>query len=206
MPGFASKIKVFPKRNSFVGGNAHPLPDIDEFCGKIRAGKDSRKDEDFVIVARVEAFIAGWGLNEALKRGEAYRQAGADAILIHSARSDANEVLDFKREWADRLPVVIVPTKYYRTPTDIFRHAGFSAVIWANHLMRSSLSAMAATAREIFYKEPLIEVEGQVASLSEVFRLQDEAELEQAEQRYLPKARQTATGKAVTEDEMVAVG
>jgi phosphoenolpyruvate phosphomutase len=62
---------------------------MDEFCGKIRAAKDTQQNDDFVLVARTEALIAGWGLSEALKRAEAYRQAGADAILIHSARLES---------------------------------------------------------------------------------------------------------------------
>ncbi|MEK6297312.1 MAG: isocitrate lyase/phosphoenolpyruvate mutase family protein, partial [Paraburkholderia tropica] len=82
--GVCIEDKVFPKTNSFIGGEAQPLADIDEFCGKIKAGKDSQTDENFSIVARVEALIAGWGMDEALKRAEAYRLAGADAILIHS--------------------------------------------------------------------------------------------------------------------------
>lgn len=72
---------------------------IDEFCGKIKAMKDAQTDDDFVVVARVEAFIAGWGLKEALKRAEAYRKAGADAVLIHSSRSDATEIESFVKEW-----------------------------------------------------------------------------------------------------------
>ncbi len=184
--GVCIEDKLFPKSNSFIRGKSQPLAEIDEFCGKIRAAKDSQDDEDFVVVARTEAFIAGWGLTEALKRAEAYRQAGADAILIHSALKNPIEVLEFKDEWGDRLPVVIVPTKYYSTPTETFRRAGFSTVIWANHLMRSSLAAMQETAREIFLRESLVEVEGRVAPLHEVFRLQDEQELEEAERRYLP--------------------
>src|SRR2546425_6514589 len=116
--GVCIEDKLFPKSNSFIRGTSQPLADMEEFCGKIRAAKDSQRDDDFVIVARTEAFIAGWGLDEALKRAEAYRRAGADAILIHSARNDASEVLAFKREWRNRLPVVIVPTKYYSTPTE----------------------------------------------------------------------------------------
>ena len=81
---------------------------MDEFCGKIKAGKDSQLDDDFQIVARVEALIAGWGMDEALKRAEAYHAAGANAILIHSKKSTADEVLTFTREWANRCPVVLV--------------------------------------------------------------------------------------------------
>ncbi len=135
--GVCIEDKLFPKTNSFIGEN-QPLADMDEFCGKIKAGKDAQRDDDFAIVARVEALIAGWGLDEALKRAEAYRRAGADAILIHSqAVASRTRSSAFMKEWAGRCPVVIVPTTYYDTPTEAFRAAGVSVVIWANHLMRS---------------------------------------------------------------------
>ncbi len=185
--GVCIEDKQFPKTNSFINGTAQPLADIDEFCGRIKAGKDSQRYDEFVVVARVEAFIAGWGLSEALKRAEAYRMAGADAILIHSAKRHPSEILAFKREWGDRLPVVIVPTKYYTTSTDVFREFGFSAVIWANHMMRSCITAMQDTAKLIFQEQTLISVEDRIASIAEVFRLQGAEELEEAEKRYLPQ-------------------
>ena len=79
--------KIFPKANSFIDGNRQPLADIDEFCGKIKAGKDAQFNDNFSIVARVEAFIAGWGLGEALRRAEAYANAGADVLFIESPES-----------------------------------------------------------------------------------------------------------------------
>ena len=180
--------KIFPKTNSFISGDTQPLADIHEFCGKIKAGKDAQLDDDFSIVARVEAFIAGWGLGEALRRGEAYHEAGADAILIHSALAVADEVLAFKKEWADRCPVIIVPTKYYATATEVFEDAGFSLVIWANHLLRASISAMQRTARQIHSERNLMSIEDNVARVDEVFRLQGAQELKEAEKRYLPSA------------------
>jgi len=179
--------KLFPKTNSFIKGDAQPMADMHEFCGKIKAGKDAQSDPDFSIIARVEAFICGWGLAEALRRAEAYRQAGADGILIHSALAVPDEILAFKQEWGNRCPVIIVPTKYYATPTDVFRQHGFSIVIWANHLLRSSVSAMQKTARTLKEQEHLLSIEDKVAPVSEIFRLQNAAELQEAEERYLPK-------------------
>lgn len=193
--GVCIEDKLFPKTNSFVRGSAQPLADIAEFAGKIRAGKDAQTDPDFVIVARIEAFIAGWGLEEALVRAEAYREAGADAILIHSALREPSEILAFKQAWGDRLPVVIVPTKYHTTPTDVFRDAGMSIAIWANHMMRASLTAMRETARQIRQDEHLMAVEPRVAPLADVFRLQGEDELAEAERRYLPD--QSSRPKAI---------
>jgi len=182
--GVCIEDKLFPKTNSFIGGERQPLADVDEFCGKIKAGKDSHSDADFRVVARVEALIAGWGLDEALRRAEAYRVAGADAILIHSKRSVPDEVLAFAAEWSRRAPLVIVPTKYYGTPTEVFRAAGIDVVIWANHLMRASVAAMQSTAARIHRTESLVEVEGRVATVAEIFRLQGAAELLDAEKRY----------------------
>jgi phosphoenolpyruvate phosphomutase len=190
--GVCIEDKLFPKTNSFIAGEAQPLADIDEFCGKIKAGKDAQKDDSFCVVARVEAFIAGWGLSEALRRAEAYRKAGADAILVHSKKSTPSDIEDFMKEWGNRHPIVIVPTKYYSTPTEWFEQIGISLVIWANHQLRASVKAMQTTTKRIFEDQSLKNVEDKVAPLKEIFRLQDDEELRVAEERYLPKrAKQT---------------
>ena len=178
--------KLFPKTNSFIGGEQQPLAAIDEFAGKIKAAKDTQSDPDFCVVARVEAFIAGWGLAEAMKRAEAYYLAGADAILMHSKIATADQILSFMEEWKDTCPVVIVPTMYYETPTSVFEDIGVSVVIWANHLLRSSIKAMQQTAAQIHAEQSLVSVEPEIVSVKEIFRLQNAAELKEAEKRYLP--------------------
>lgn len=184
--GVCIEDKLFPKTNSFIKGEAQPLADIEEFCGKIKAAKDAQLDEEFVLVARVEAFIAGWGLEEALRRAEAYRIAGADAILMHSKKADPSEIELFMKEWGGRHPVIIVPTKYYSTPTDKFRDLGVSTVIWANHNIRTSIESMQRTTAQIFKDESLINVENNIVSVSEIFRIQGAQELIEAEKKYLP--------------------
>jgi phosphoenolpyruvate phosphomutase len=139
------------------------------------------------VVARVEALIAGWELEEALRRAEAYYLAGADAILMHSKLKTADQILAFLNAWGKKCPVVIVPTTYYNTPTSAYEQAGVSLVIWANHLLRASIKAMQQTAAQIFQERSISSIEGQVVSVKEIFRLQNAAELEEAEQRYLPK-------------------
>jgi len=191
--GVCIEDKLFPKTNSFVG-ERQPLADIEEFCGRIKAGKDSQTDDDFVLVARVEALISGHGMDEALRRAEAYHTAGADAILIHSKLPNASEIVVFAKLWENRCPVVIVPTTYAATPTEIFRQAGISSIIWANHNLRSAISAMRETSRRIFTDQSLREVEGRVTSVQEIFQLVGNAELEAAERRYLPGK---ATARAV---------
>jgi phosphoenolpyruvate phosphomutase len=183
--GVCIEDKQFPKTNSFLNGERQPLADIEEFVGKIAAGKDTQQDASFSIVARVEALIAGWGMDEALRRAEAYRLAGADAILIHSKLSKPDEIVTFAKEWARRSPLVIVPTRYYSTPTEVFRQAGISTVIWANHLLRAAASAMQGVAKEIFESQTLVNVEDRIVSVNEIFRLQDADEYSAAERIYL---------------------
>jgi phosphoenolpyruvate phosphomutase len=183
--GVCIEDKQFPKTNSFLNGERQPLADIEEFVGKIAAGKDTQQDANFSIVARVEALIAGWGMDEALRRAEAYRLAGADAILIHSKLSKPDEIVTFAKEWARRSPLVIVPTRYYSTPTEVFRQAGISTVIWANHLVRAAASAMQSVAKEIFESQTLVNVEDRIVSVNEIFRLQDADEYSAAERIYL---------------------
>jgi phosphoenolpyruvate phosphomutase len=191
--GVCIEDKLFPKTNSFVG-ERQPLAEIDEFCGRIKAGKDSQTDDDFVLVARVEALISGHGLDEALRRAEAYHAAGADAVLIHSKLPNASEILAFTKLWENRCPLVIVPTTYSATPTEMFRQAGISTIIWANHNLRASISAMRETSRRIFADQSLREIEGRVAAVKEIFQLVGNAELEAAERRYLPGK---ATARAI---------
>src|SRR5258708_8454295 len=192
--GVCIEDKLFPKTNSFLG-EAQPLAAIDEFCGRIKAGKDSQTEAEFSLVARIEALISGHGMDEALRRAEAYHAAGADAVLIHSKRSTAAEIFACAESWGNRCPVVIVPTMYYATPTEQFRAAGISTVIWANHNLRASLTAMRQTCKQIREDESLIEVEGRVAPVRDIFALVGNSELEEAERRYLPK--EAGTGAIV---------
>ena len=186
--GVCLEDKLFPKTNSFLG-ERQPLADVSEFCGRIRAGKDAQTDDSFSIVARTEALISGHSMDEALRRAEAYHAAGADAILVHSKKKDATEILGFMERWDRRCPVVIVPTMYYATPAETFRQAGISLVIWANHLVRASVSAMRDVAFRMAESESLLEVEGRVTSVREIFRLTGNDELEEAQRRYLPATR-----------------
>lgn len=178
--------KLFPKTNSFIRGESQPLADIREFAGKITAAKDSQSDPDFCVVARVEAFIAGWGLDEAVRRATAYADAGADAILMHSKLESVDEIAAFMEAWDGRAPVVIVPTKYPTTPTSVFEELGVSLVIWANHLLRASISAMQRTAERIHRERSIAGVDAEIVGVEEVFRLQGDDELLAAEKRYLP--------------------
>src|SRR5690625_1831150 len=93
-------------------------------------------------------------------------------------------IITLTKAWADRAPIIIIPTKYYSKPTEVFRKAKISVVIWANHLIRASAAAMAEIAREIYETETLVSIEDRVDPVNEIFRLQGAEELLAAERRY----------------------
>jgi len=88
--------------------------------------------------------------------------------------------------WKNRAPVVIVPTNYYQTPTAQFQKWGVSSVIWANHNLRSSIRAMQQTSKQIYDEQTLKNVESKIVTVKEIFRLQNDDELVNAEKKYLP--------------------
>jgi phosphoenolpyruvate phosphomutase len=181
--GVCLEDKSFPKANSFSEGR-HELVSIAEFSGKIRAALDHRVDHDFCVVARTEALISGATLVEALDRAAAYCEAGADAILIHSKRSDAEEVLEFAQSWRRRSPLLAIPTTYPTTSVASLYRAGVTTVIWANQILRGAVTAMRRIAQQIHAEKSIASVEGDIASVNDILELVDTNELLDAEKRY----------------------
>ena len=184
--GVCLEDKIFPKTNSFIDAK-HELADIGEFCGKIRACIDSKLSKDFVVVARIEALIAGLGNEEAIKRARAYQEAGADAILVHSKKDTPKEIVEFMNEWnktENNAPIIVVPTTYFTTYQE-FADLGVAMIIWANHNMRASVFAMEKVCKQI-YEEVSIKNLKEISSVKHVFDLQGEDELKEAEKKYLP--------------------
>ncbi|WP_051731873.1 phosphoenolpyruvate mutase [Kitasatospora phosalacinea] len=181
--GVCFEDKVFPKMNSFFG-DGHALAPVPEFCGKIRACKDGQRDPGFLVVARTETLIAGRPVEEALERAEAYAEAGADALFIHSRKPTPVEIAGFLERYDGRLPVVIAPTTFHTPTVDEFGRLGVSGVIWANHSMRASFAAMRDVCQQIRSNRGISAVEGQVASLKEVFGLLEYEALEADEAAY----------------------
>ncbi|PHM56801.1 phosphoenolpyruvate mutase [Xenorhabdus sp. KK7.4] len=174
--------KLFPKINSFIGENQE-LASVEEFCNKIKAAKDTGGD-NFTLIARVEALISGKTMAEALDRAEAYKQAGADAILIHSKQNTAIEVFEFSQHWKEKLPLFAVPTKYYNTKYSEFVDHGINNLIWANHLIRSSIYSMKKTAETIYNDKSLINVEHNISTLDELFNLTNERNMKKLNKLY----------------------
>jgi len=183
--------KPFPKLNSFVPGRQELVP-TDEFAGKIAAAKAAQRDPDLIVIARIEALIAGWGMAEALRRGEAYAEAGADAVLIHAKGDSPEPILTFLERWRLPVPVVVVPTTYHTISADELYRAGAKMVIYANQGLRASIAAISDTFAAILRDGRTTGIETRIAPLSTVFDLQGLARFQQEESRFLHRPGQQA--------------
>ena len=165
--------KTFPKQNSLIDNGTHQLLDEKEFVAKIIAGKNAIIDQNFMIIARTEALIAGLSVDEAIKRANAYESAGADAILIHSKQKTPNEIFEFCNLWKGNIPLVVVPTSYSSVKIDELTSHKIKMVIYANQSLRVAYTAMSRVLKEICQVNKLTEVNEEMTSMEKIFHLQE---------------------------------
>ena len=175
--------KLFPKMNSYIPGRQE-LASIPEFVGKVMAGKNAQKTEDFMIFARVEALIAGWGMEEALKRAKAYADAGADAVLIHSKQKNPDEIIEFMKAWNNYKPIIIVPTSYPSFSEEEMKKLGIKMVIYANQGLRAAVRSINETLDHI-KNHGIGGLDDKIAPMAEIFELQGMFQLKENEKKYL---------------------
>lgn len=163
------------KKNSLFGTEVvQTQEDVGLFCDKIRAGRASRINSDFMVIARIESLILDKGMRDAVMRAQAYVEAGVDGIMIHSRRKQPDEVFEFARIFRaefPHIPLVCVPTSYNQVKEDELAENGFNVVIYANHLMRAAYPAMKRVAHEILRYGRSAEVDDQIISINEVLEL-----------------------------------
>ena len=185
---------VFPKRCSFYAGVRRELISIEEHCGKIQAAKSAQTVQDFMVIARTEALIAGWGKEEALKRIQAYSEAGADAILIHSKEPTFDELRDVARSCTHlNVPLVAVPTTYDGITANELEAGGFKMVIYANQAIRSAIKAMRETLSDILTHGNAEAVKPKIVPLQEVYDLVGVSQMKKDERRFLPPGGEPIT-------------
>jgi len=176
--------KTFPKDSSLRAGGRQELVPVGEFQGKVAAAKSAAGDA--VVVARTEALIAGLGEDEALRRGAAYVEAGADAVLIHSKQKTPDEILSFCKAWPGQAPLVLVPTSYPELSfADVAALGKVGLIICGNHAIRAAVAAMRSTFARIIAEGGIAGVEREIASVADVFALQGDARMRQIEKSFL---------------------
>lgn len=164
--------KPFPKRNSFFG--RQELAPAPEFAAKLAAAKRAQRGRDFVLIARTEALVAEADMDEAIRRGQLYVEAGADLILVHSKAPGPEEVLEFARRWqAAGMShfLFVVPTTYPRLTLSDLAGTPIRGVIYANQALRAYVSAVERVLRSIIAEGTSAPVERELASVKQVFDL-----------------------------------
>jgi len=165
---------TFPKRNSlYEGESKRELIPADEQARRIRAAKDAQETEEFVFIARVEALIAGHGVEQACERADAYVEAGADAILIHSRDRSLAEIESFLERWegVGSTPLVAVPTLFPTFTVEQLHDKGFQVIIWANQPMRAAVGAIEQTLETLRDEKNAAAVDPTIAEVDHIFEL-----------------------------------
>ncbi|MGE0827291.1 MAG: isocitrate lyase/phosphoenolpyruvate mutase family protein [Candidatus Binatia bacterium] len=183
--GLCIEDNIFPKRCSFYAGVRRELVPVEEHARKIQAAKTAQHDPDFVVIARTEAFIAGWGTQEALKRARAYADAGANAILVHSKLPTFDELKEFTAAWDRDCPLVAVPTTYAGVTADDLAAAGFKLVIFANQALRAAVKAMRESLAVLKREARPAAVDDRIATLPQIYELVGVQDLQENEQKFL---------------------
>jgi phosphoenolpyruvate phosphomutase len=184
--GICVEDNLFPKQNSlYQETHKRELIPAEEQARRIRAAKEVQETEEFVFIARVEALIAGHGVDEACRRADAYVEAGADAILMHSRDKTLAEIEGFLKQWTGtgNFPLVAVPTLFPTFTADELRAKGFNMIILANQLMRASVLAMEETLQTMMDKRNPASVDPSIAPVNHIFDLVKTKEYIELERR-----------------------
>jgi phosphoenolpyruvate phosphomutase / 2-hydroxyethylphosphonate cytidylyltransferase len=163
------------KKNSLFGNDVSQTQDsIENFCKKIRTGKEAQITKDFMIIARIESLILEAGMEDALKRAFAYVDSGADGIMIHSRLKDPSEIIQFISEFRKKdknTPIVVVPTAFNSVTTDEFSKMGVNVVIYANHMLRAAYPGMMKVAKSILENKRSLEAEPDCMPIKDILEL-----------------------------------
>ena len=167
--------KIGLKKNSLFGTEVPQQQDsIENFCDKIKVGKNAQVSDDFMIFSRCESLILEVGMEDALRRCKAYLKAGSDGIMIHSRKSDGLEIMEFcnhYREFGEGKPLIVVPSSFDKITEEEFEQAGVNIVIYANHMLRAAYPAMYRTAQSILENKRAYEAREYCMSIKEILEI-----------------------------------
>lgn len=167
--------KIGLKKNSLFKNQKNTKQDKPKlFAKKIKKICNSRQSKDFMVIARIESFIVGKGLDDAIKRANIYSNAGADAILIHSKKNTPSEIFMFAKEFKKSknfIPLVSVPSTYSKVYEKDLIKNGFKLVIYANQLLRAAYPAMKNTAKKILKNSRAFEADKKIIPIKEIINL-----------------------------------
>lgn len=179
--GIHIEDQVFPKRCGHLSGK-EVIP-MEEAAQKIRAAVDAKSDPDFLVIARCDALAVG-GLSEAVRRGNAYLEAGADMLFIEAPRS---------MEEIQKIPQLLVGAHLFnmsasgKTPTLTVKQVGdlgYKLMIFPNFTTLAAIKSISELLNEIKSSGSVENAKRLCASFDEFANLGDLTEFDAAKSKF----------------------
>ena len=170
--GICIEDKTFPKENSLFKDGKQNMLSKRDFVAKIVAAKNAKKNDDFIIIGRVEALIADLGVEEAMSRANAYAKAGADIIFVHSRKESPDEIFEFLKLWQGKVPIMIIPTAFPTVTLDELKSRGVGMVVYAHQTTLAAFAAVSDVIKQMSKVKSLSELNTKMASMEDLFNLQ----------------------------------
>jgi len=170
--GICIEDKTFPKENSLFKDGKQDMLSKRDFVAKIVAAKNAKRNDDFVIIGRVEALIADLGVEEALNRASAYEKAGADIIFVHSRKESPDEIFEFLKRWKGKIPIMIIPTAFPTVTLDELKSRGVGMVVFAHQTTLAAFAAVSDVVKQLSKINSLSDLNTKMASMEDLFKLQ----------------------------------
>ena len=170
--GICIEDKTFPKENSLFKDGKQVMISKRDFVAKIVAAKNAKKNDDFIIIGRVEALIADLGVEEAMSRANAYAKAGADIIFVHSRKESTDEIFEFLKLWQGKVPIMIIPTAFPTVTLDELKSRGVGMVVYAHQTTLAAFAAVSDVIKQMSKVKSLSELNTKMASMEDLFNLQ----------------------------------
>ncbi|HIG47186.1 MAG TPA: phosphoenolpyruvate mutase, partial [candidate division Zixibacteria bacterium] len=134
---------------------------------------------------------------EAIRRADAYADAGADAILVHSKSSTFDELHAFASTWNMAKPLVIVPTIFPDVTETELEKAGFKLVIYANQLLRAIIKTSRESLEVLRKGQAAAHLADRIVSMKDVYQIVGVSQLESDERKFLPVGADDVTAVIV---------
>ena len=167
--GVCIEDNTFPKRCSLYPGAPRELISIDEMCLKLQSARKAADAFGITLIGRVESLIADLGTADAIKRANAYAEAGADLVLIHSKKfAPLKEIMatgTLKR------PLIVVPTLFGDTSFEEMARCGIAGAIYANQMLRSMVHSCQPMASQMLSASSLADLDGALVKVSDINKL-----------------------------------
>ena len=180
--GISIEDKMFPKKNSLLKDSKQEILPEKDFVSKILAAKDSKKDPNFLVIARTEALILNLGMKEAIRRANAFEKAGADAIIIHSKKETPDEVLEFADTWGGSVPLIVIPTTFSSVTLDELISHKIKFVMYANQTLRAAHASISQLLKQMINSKSIDDINQKLSSMEDIFELQKMYDLEDKEE------------------------